>query len=111
MLKYAIIFFVLGIFFQPFLILAFLFLLGSIFTDVGKILYIIISAPFKIFGMFQEDDDEDAVYYKETIIEKNVSSRPEQLATLSDLYDKGHITEDEFVSEKAKILQSDTQIA
>ena len=104
MLVYFFVFALLGLLFPPFWILAILFLLGAIFGDLGKLLIMIISIPFKILGMIFGSEDEEKVVEKQTIIEKENSSNAEQLSKLSELLEKGLITEEEFQTEKAKII-------
>jgi uncharacterized membrane protein len=104
MLLYVIIFGILGIFFSPFWILAILFLLGALFGDIGKLLIMIISIPFKILGILFGSSEEEKVVEKQIIIEKNNSSNAEQLSKLSELLEKDLISEEEFQAEKTKIL-------
>jgi len=106
MLIYFFVFALLGLFFPPFWILAFLFLLGSIFGDLGKILYMIIAFPFKLIGLMTDEEDEEVIHTKETIIKTNTDSNAEQLTQLSELLDKGHISEEEFQNEKSRIFTS-----
>ena len=104
MLIYFFVFAFLGLFFPPFWVLAFIFLLGSLFKDLGTIIFAIIAFPFQLIGLMQKDDEDETTIIKETIIEKSTGNNAEQLSKLSDLLDKGHITEDEFKKEKSKIL-------
>lgn len=103
MFKYAILFFVLGLFFPPLFILAALFTLGSIFGDLGKIIIMVISFPFKLIGFFVDDDEEEVrVIEKQTVVEKQ--SMSDELEKLSQLFQEGHISQEEFDSAKKKII-------
>lgn len=104
MLMYAVFFGILGLAFPPFWLLAFLFLVGSIFSDVGKILIAIILFPFKLMGFFIPDGkDEAQVVEKQTVIEKQGSSA-DQLIKLAELLEKNLISQEDFQQQKAKIL-------
>ena len=104
MLMYAIIFGVLGFLFPPLWILSILFLTGSIFGDVGKILIAIISFPFKLIGFFMSGDEEETRIVEKQAVVETQSSNADQLMKLSELLEKGHISQDDFDREKAKIL-------
>lgn len=110
MFKYAILFIVLGFFFPPLWILAFIFTLGSLFGDIGKIIIAVIAFPFKLIGLFRDDEEEEKikVIEKETVIDRG-SSLSGELEKLSALYKEGHISEDEYNTAKKKILNPYTR--
>lgn len=101
---YAIVFALLGFVFPPFWILAIIFLVASLFVDITKILLWIIAAPFRLLGFMFGSDEEEVVVKEKVVVEKEQSSKADQLHKLSELLEKELITQEEFDKEKAKIL-------
>lgn len=72
-------------------------ILGSLFMIAGIVKFIV-----GIVNLATPDRDDGDVYY---VNETAGTSIPEQLQQLTEVYEKGHMSEEEFTKSKEKLLK------